>query len=79
MGRIKTTLVKRTAEKLIKNTNHQFSPDFEENKKILAENQETPSKKIRNKIAGYITRLKKREIKEKGKIQKTKNKDAEIK
>ena len=63
MGRIKTALVKRTAEKLIKETNHDFSSNFEENKKILAENQEMPSKKIRNKIAGYIARLKKKKNK----------------
>jgi len=75
MGRIKTTLVKRTAEKLIQDTDHQFSQNFEENKKILAGKQNMPSKKIRNKTVGYISRLKKRENRKK----KAKDKDAETK
>ena len=57
MGRIKSTLIKRTAEQLIKNMSDTFKTDFEANKKILGETM--PSKRIRNMIAGYITRLKK--------------------
>ena len=57
MGRIKSALVKRTSQKLFKEIN--FSEEFEKNKKILADL--LPSKRIRNKIAGYIARLKKRE------------------
>jgi len=58
MGRIKSKLVKRTANVLLKKGNH-FSNNFEENKKILKDLM--PSKKIRNQIAGYIARLKKKE------------------
>ena len=57
MGRIKSKLVKRTALSLIKEEN-KFSSSFENNKQILKDLM--PSKKIRNQIAGYITRLKKR-------------------
>jgi len=57
MGRIKSTLIKRTAENLIKE-NIEFSDNFEENKKLLGDTM--PSKKIRNMVAGYITRLKKK-------------------
>ncbi|MDP3027242.1 MAG: 30S ribosomal protein S17e [Nanoarchaeota archaeon] len=60
MGRIKSKLVKRTANTLLKAEN-QFSYSFENNKKVLGEI--TPSKKIRNQIAGYIARIKKREKK----------------
>ena len=56
MGRIKSKLVKRTAKQLLKEEN-KFNDNFEENKKILKNSM--PSKKIRNQIAGYITRLKK--------------------
>jgi len=56
MGRIKSKLVKRTAKTLLKAEN-KFNENFEENKKILKDSM--PSKKIRNQIAGYITRLKK--------------------
>ncbi len=53
MGRIKSTLVKRTAKELMKR--HEFTGDFGKDKKILGKTM--PSKKVRNKIAGYIVRL----------------------
>ncbi len=56
MGRIKSKLVKRTAKALL-NQENKFSSNFEENKKRLADTM--PSKKIKNKIAGYLVRLKK--------------------
>jgi len=61
MGRIKSALVKRTANNLLKEENS-FSENFDTNKKILGDTM--PSKKVRNKIAGYISRLKKREKQE---------------
>ena len=57
MGRIKSTLVKRTSKQLIGASKESFSESFEENKKSLGKT--LPSKKMRNKIAGYLTRLKK--------------------
>jgi len=62
MGRIKSTLVKRTTRILLKDENS-FSESFERDKKMLGNTM--PSKKVRNKIAGYIARLKKREKQEK--------------
>ena len=56
MGRIKSKLVKRTGNALLKEKN-QFTEKFDENKKLLK--QGMPSKKIRNQIAGFITRKKK--------------------
>lgn len=61
MGRIKTTLIKRTAHSLIKKYPDKFTEDFGENKKIVEELAEVPSKKLRNIIAGYITRLTRKE------------------
>ena len=58
MGRIKPKLVKRTSRQLIENSTNSFGKTFEENKKTLGNNS-IPSKKVRNKIAGYIARLKK--------------------
>lgn len=57
MGRIKSTLVKRTALQLKKEKPNLFSTEFDHNKKILGQNM--PSKKIRNKIAGYLSRISK--------------------
>lgn len=53
MGRIKSTLIKRTARQLTKEP--MFGDTFDHNKKILRDSM--PSKKTRNKIAGYIGRL----------------------
>jgi len=60
MGRIKSKLIKRTGRSLLGETNI-FNSEFKKNKDVLK--GLTPSKKIRNQIAGYITRLKKRENK----------------
>ena len=56
MGRIKPTLIKRTSRQLIENSSESFGKTFEENKKALGST--LPSKKVRNKIAGYIARIK---------------------
>ncbi len=66
MGKIKTKLIKRTAKKLIEK-GVEFSEDFNENKKILG-NDTMSSKKIRNQIAGYLSRLKKAEAKKKAEL-----------
>lgn len=52
MGRIKSKLVKRTGNALL--NEGVFTINFEQNKKILKDLM--PSKKIRNQVAGYITR-----------------------
>ena len=54
MGRIKSTLIKRTSKKLLLEK-AMFNEDFEHNKKVLGSTM--PSKKTRNKIAGYIGHL----------------------
>jgi len=61
MGRIKTTLIKRITKKLIEEYGERFKDNFEENKKLVQEFADVPSKKLRNIIAGYITRLKKKQ------------------
>jgi len=62
MGRIKSKLVKRTAHSLLKEEN-KFTEGFNDNKQLLKNSM--PSKKIRNQIAGYIARIKKRDSKDK--------------
>lgn len=61
MGRIKTTLIKRTALKLFEQHKKEFKADFNENKKLVEGFADIPSKKLKNVIAGYITRLVKQE------------------
>ncbi len=57
MGRIKTALVKRVTNELFEHHRERFKTDYSENKKIVSELVDIPSKKIKNIIAGYITRL----------------------
>ncbi len=61
MGRIKTKLVKRKTKELLKAHGDKFSTDFEQNKKVTSQHARIPSKKLRNIVAGYMTRLKKQE------------------
>ena len=65
MGKIKSKLMRRTADSLLKEE-VDFGEDFEKNKKLLGSTM--PSKKLRNRIAGLIARLKKQEAKEKEKL-----------
>lgn len=59
MGRIKTQLVKRVTHKLMDEQGDNFTKEFDKNKGLVNEYTDVQSKKIRNIIAGYITRLKK--------------------
>lgn len=57
MGRIKTKLVKRATKKLYDRYSQEFKPSFEENKQLVQKHADIPSKKLKNVIAGYLTRL----------------------
>jgi small subunit ribosomal protein S17e len=57
MGRIKTKLVKRVAFDLMQGHKDKLTNDFEGNKLALNEILGNPNKKLRNSIAGYVTRL----------------------
>ena len=57
MGRIKTQFVKRTSQELVRKHESSFSASFEENKKAVGSLTDVSSKKVRNIVAGYITRL----------------------
>ncbi len=57
MGNIKQTFIKRTARELFDRYPDKFTKDFEHNKKMVEELTNVSSKTIRNRIAGYITKL----------------------
>ena len=57
MGRIKTTPIKKNAIKLFNQYRDVFQKDFEKNKELVEEFVEIRSKKTRNVMAGYITKL----------------------
>lgn len=62
MGRIKTKLIKRLTHELIERYSDRFTERYEENKKVVGELVMTESKKIKNAIAGYVTRLKRMQV-----------------
>ncbi|MDD5133184.1 MAG: 30S ribosomal protein S17e [Candidatus Nanoarchaeia archaeon] len=57
MGRIKTKLIKRNAMDIFKAGKGRFGNNFEANKKLSDELANIPSKKLRNVIAGHISKL----------------------
>lgn len=65
MGKIKSKLIRRTANTL-EEQGISFTEDFEHNKAVLGNNT-MPSKKIRNQLAGLLAKQKRleREKKEK--------------
>merc|ERR1712223_2047225 len=60
MGRVRTKTVKKAAKVIIEKYYTKLNLDFHTNKRIIEEVALIPSKPLRNKIAGFITHLKKR-------------------
>ncbi|MEX0932714.1 MAG: hypothetical protein WDZ77_01290 [Candidatus Pacearchaeota archaeon] len=58
MGKIKSKLIRRTGNRILEE-DLDFSEDFDKNKILLADTM--PSKKIRNQVAGFLTKVKKQE------------------
>ncbi|RLE49962.1 MAG: 30S ribosomal protein S17e [Candidatus Methanomethylicota archaeon] len=57
MGKVRPAKVKRLAAELIQRYPDQFSTDFEKNKQLVKEYLPGVTKKLRNRVAGYVTRL----------------------
>ncbi|MEM5820028.1 MAG: 30S ribosomal protein S17e [Candidatus Aenigmatarchaeota archaeon] len=57
MGRVVTKDIKNVAEKILEQHREKFSEDYEKNKQVLNQLYSFLSKKLRNKVAGYITFL----------------------
>ena len=62
MGRVKSLAIKRTTRKILEKYPNLFTEDYEKNKRILDKMLES-DKRTRNSIAGYITRLVKKQTK----------------
>jgi small subunit ribosomal protein S17e len=56
VGSVRTEQIKRTAKELIRRFPDKFSHDFENNKHMVANLVQGGTPKVRNQIAGYITR-----------------------
>jgi len=55
MGKIKSKLIRKAGQSLVKK-GVPFTESFENNKRILGNTM--PSKKLRNRMAGFLARLK---------------------
>jgi small subunit ribosomal protein S17e len=56
VGSVRTEQIKRMAKELIRRFPDKFSNDFENNKHMVATLVQGGTPKVRNQIAGYITR-----------------------
>ncbi len=56
MGAIRPAVIKRVARELVEKYGDKFSGDFEQNKKLVAELTNVQTKRLRNILAGYVTR-----------------------
>jgi len=57
LGKVRPKRVKRIARELITRFPDRFTADFEANKKSVEAVTEISSPRLRNRIAGYVTRL----------------------
>ncbi len=53
---IKPSYIKSIGTELLEYHHEKFSNDFDENKLAVSESTNIPSKRVRNRVAGYITR-----------------------
>merc|ERR1711868_32722 len=60
MGRVRTRTTKRAAKVIVEKYYQRLTLDFQTNKKICDEVASIQSKRLRNKIAGFLTHLMKR-------------------
>jgi small subunit ribosomal protein S17e len=56
LGKVKTEQIKRTGKELMTRFPNKFSNNFEENKKLVDVLTAGTTIRVRNKVAGYITR-----------------------
>ncbi len=56
MGKVKTEQIKKLGKELMKRFPEKFSRNFDENKQMVDKLTEGTTTKVRNKVAGYITR-----------------------
>jgi small subunit ribosomal protein S17e len=64
MGKVRTEMIKRLSLDLIERYPYSFQPEFEPNKQFLKEIGLEVSKKLRNRIAGYITTIVKSDLRQ---------------
>jgi len=69
MGKVRPAMIKRTARELIEKFPDEITTDFEKNKRIVEKYTNITSKKVRNRVAGYLVRLAKLKLVEGVKVE----------
>lgn len=59
VGSIRQTYIKRVAIELVKRFPEHFTDDYEHNKQKVQELTNVKTSRLRNRIAGYVTRFRK--------------------
>lgn len=58
LGNVRPNYIKRLAKKLVEEMPDAFSEDFDVNKEVIGQYTNLKSKVMRNRIAGYIAKMK---------------------
>ncbi len=58
MGKVRIAAVKKVARELVAKYPDKFTTNYESNKTVLADLVDAKTKRLRNRIVGYVTRLK---------------------
>ncbi|NPA75827.1 MAG: 30S ribosomal protein S17e [Euryarchaeota archaeon] len=56
MGNIRPSNIKRVARELVNTYGDKFNGDFDHNKKVVSQIADIQTKRLRNMLAGYVTR-----------------------
>ncbi len=56
LGKVKTDQIKKTGKELMARFPNKFTSNFDDNKKLVSTLTKGTTTRIRNKVAGYITR-----------------------
>ncbi|MFB0563114.1 MAG: 30S ribosomal protein S17e [Candidatus Lokiarchaeia archaeon] len=57
LGKIRPSYIKRIAKNLAERYSNAFTKDFDENKKLVEKYTNVESKRVRNRIAGYLVSI----------------------
>ena len=58
MGKVRIAAVKKVARELVQRYPDKFTTNYEANKKVIADLVDAKTKRLRNRVVGYVTRLK---------------------
>ena len=58
MGKVRIAAVKKVARELVERYPEKFTTNYESNKVVLADLVDSKTKRLRNRVVGYVTRLK---------------------